>query len=89
MINAKKMVRQLAPLAMLLAVGCAPAYYDYGDYYINCNYCPAPPLPYTHFEGCVCHACVASPYLSSSEEPTPAEHDAALDALEYDEPADE
>ena len=82
MIQVKSIVRQLAPLAMLLIAGCAPAYYDYSDCYIDCKYCVPSPLPYTQYEGRTCHACVASPYLSLSEQPAPAEA-----ALETDDEA--
>ena len=50
-------------IAGLSLIGCAPAYHDYADCYIDCRYCAPPPLPYAHYEGCVCHACVATPYL--------------------------
>ena len=64
MISAKTCIRCLAPLAMGLAVGCASAYHSYSGCYVDCQYCAPPPLPYTHYEGCVCHSCAASKYLS-------------------------
>jgi len=64
MIDAKACVRFLALFMMTLAAGCAPAYHCYTDCYVDCNYCPLPALPYTHYEGCACHSCAASDYLS-------------------------
>lgn len=60
----KSLLRSLAVLAMVVASGCAPAYHSYKGCHVDCRYCPPPPLAYTHYEGCVCHTCAASPYLS-------------------------
>jgi len=62
----KILVRFLGPAAMVIATGCAPAYFDYSGCQINCRYCPPPPLPYTCYPDCVCHSCAASKYLSVS-----------------------
>jgi hypothetical protein len=67
MTRTTNLTRGFALLGMLLGSGCAPAYHSYADCYIDCNYCPPPPLAYTHYDGCVCHACVASPYLYGAE----------------------
>jgi hypothetical protein len=64
MINTKLQIRCLALLLMTLAVGCATAYHGYSGCYVDCQYCAPPPLPYTHYDGCVCHSCAASPYLN-------------------------
>jgi hypothetical protein len=48
---------------MTLAMGCAPAYHSYSGCYVNCHYCPPPPVAYTCYEASVCHSCVAQPYL--------------------------
>jgi len=68
-----KIICLFAPLVMALGVGCAPAYHSYSGCYVDCKYCAPPPLPYVHYEGCVCHSCAASTYLtlhSVSVEPT-------------------
>jgi len=62
MIDAKTLIRCLAPLLLTVA-GCAPAYHSYSGCYVDCQYCTPPPLPYVHYEGCVCHSCAASKYL--------------------------
>ena len=59
-------IRMVGPAAMLLMVGCAPAYHSYSDCYVNCKYCPPPPLAYRHYDDCVCHSCAAEPYLTRS-----------------------
>lgn len=64
MTNAKAFVRLLGPLAIMLASGCAPQYHCYSGCNISCKFCAPPPLPYTHYEGCVCHSCAVSTYLS-------------------------
>ncbi len=61
--NAKKRMGWLATLAMLLVTGCAPAYRSYSGCNIDCQYCEPPPLPFTHYEGCVCHSQSVSSYL--------------------------
>lgn len=63
MTNVKTCMRLLALLAMMLGMGCAPAYRSYSDGHVDCKYCAPPPLPYAHYDDCVCHACVASQYL--------------------------
>ncbi len=67
MITKKAWILWLAPLAMILATGCAPAYRNYSACCVDCNYCAPPPLPYVHYEGCVCHSCAASNYLSMAQ----------------------
>jgi hypothetical protein len=57
-------LRPITPLLMAVVAGCAPAYYSYSGCYVDCKYCTPPPLPYVHYEGCVCHSCAASKYLS-------------------------
>lgn len=59
---------RFAPMAFLLLAGCASAYHSYSPCAVNCNYCPPPPLAYRHYEGCVCHACVVSPYLTTGSD---------------------
>jgi len=51
-------------LLLLVDSGCAPAYHEYSSCCINCRYCALPPLPYTHYKGCVCHSCAASKHLA-------------------------
>lgn len=53
----------LAPAATALLLGCAPAYHSYSGCYVDCHYCPSPPLPYAHYDQCVCHPCVVQSYL--------------------------
>ncbi len=72
-INAKMFMRWLVPLAMTLAAGCAPAYHSYSDCYVDCQYCAPPPLPYTHYDDCVCHSCAAEKYLSLPPQPVKEE----------------
>lgn len=43
--------------------GCAPAYHSYSECRVDCKYCAPPPLPFLHYEGCVCHSCVAYQHL--------------------------
>jgi len=52
-------------LATLLC-GCAPAYHSYSGRYVDCKYCPPPPLPYTQYDECVCHSCAAAPHVAGS-----------------------
>ena len=54
-----------ALFVLALAGGCAPAYRCYSDCRVNCKYCPPPPLPYTQYDGCVCHSCVGAEYLAN------------------------
>ncbi len=49
---------------LTLTLGCASAYHSYSGCYVDCNYCPPPPLPYSQYDGCVCHSHAASPYLA-------------------------
>ncbi len=77
MFNAKASFRSLAALTVILAAGCAPAYHSYSGCYIDCNYCVPPPLPYTHYEDCVCHSCAASPYLSLESQSVKGDTDPA------------
>lgn len=62
MINVKTLITCLAALLMTLAAGCAPAYHSYSGCYVDCKYCAPPPLPYVHYDDCVCHSCAASKY---------------------------
>ena len=64
MIGSKSLPSLLASLVMVVATGCAPAYHSYSGCRVNCRYCPRAPLPYTHYDDCVCHSCAASRYLS-------------------------
>lgn len=73
--NTKTLVRCLTPLLMTLTASCAPAYHCYSGCHVTCQYCPPPPLPYTHYEGCVCHSCAASRYLSTQQAPPGTEYD--------------
>jgi hypothetical protein len=56
----------VAPLLMSLVLGCARAYHSYSGCHFDCTYCPPPPLPYLHYEGCVCHACAVQRHLPAS-----------------------
>ena len=58
---------------LLAASGCAPAYYDYLGCYIDCKYCPLPPLPYTQYNDCVCRSCAASRHLAIQPAPVDTE----------------
>jgi hypothetical protein len=49
---------------MALGAGCAPAYHSYRGCRVDCKYCAPPPLSYVHYEGCACHSCSTSKYLS-------------------------
>ncbi len=70
----RKRLAALAPLLMTLAAGCAPAYRCYSDCRVPCKYCASPPLPYTQYDGCVCHSCVSAKYLNA-----PSSTDHAID----------
>jgi len=71
-------------LALLAVIGgCAPAYHGYSGCYVDCRYCAPPPLPYVHYEGCVCHSCAASNYLAL--QPQPAEEDVGTETDERNE----
>jgi len=70
MTNSKTWLRSILPLALTLTAGCAPAYHSYSGCYVDCKYCTPSPLPYTHYEGCVCHSCAASNYLASHPQPS-------------------
>jgi len=61
--DAAKLLCALMPVIMPVVLGCAPAYHSYSGCYVDCQYCPPPPLPYTHYDECVCHSCAAQPYL--------------------------
>lgn len=58
-----RLLRLLAPLQITAALGCAPAYHCYSGCYVNCKYCPPPPLPYSSYSDCACHSRPAEPYL--------------------------
>ena len=77
MTNSRKRACLLGLAMMTLSLGCSPAYHSYSGCYVDCKYCAPPALPYTHYEGCVCHSCAASKYLSL--EPLSAEEDAETD----------
>ena len=62
--TAKTWLRPITPLLMAVVSGCAPAYHSYSGCYVDCKYCAPPPLPYVHYEGCVCHSCAAAKYLT-------------------------
>ena len=64
MTNAKKLACLLGLMALPLSLGCASAYHDYCECNVDCHYCIHPPLPYVHYEGCVCHSCAASNVLA-------------------------
>ena len=81
MVSTHSWTRWLIPLAMILAAGCAPAYHSYSECCVDCKYCAPPPLPYAHYEGCVCHSCAASKYLSLTPRPV-EEQDAATNTDE-------
>jgi len=80
MTSSRLLMRFLGPLALALAAGCAPAYHAYPGCYVDCKYCPPPPLPYAHYQGCACHSCAAASYLSA--QPRPVEEGAETDADE-------
>jgi hypothetical protein len=68
-------------VGLIMFCGCAPAYRCYSGCCVNCKYCAPPPLAYVHYPNCVCHACVASGYLSDPTRPlsansAPVEQDA-------------
>ncbi len=64
-----KIARLSGLLAIAVTFGCASAYHDYSECRVNCRYCAPPPLPYTHYDECVCHSCVASRHLSATVPP--------------------
>ena len=82
MMKAMSAARWLALVAIVLIGGCAPAYHSYSGCYVDCKYCAPPPLPYTHYEGCVCHSCAASKYLSLQPQPVLEGVDTATDEPE-------
>ena len=71
--NASSWARLMGLLLIALMMGCASAYHDYSDCRVNCRYCEPPPLPYSHYDECVCHSSVASKYLTASP-PAVVEH---------------
>lgn len=64
--NASSWARLTGLLLITLTMGCASAYHDYSDCRVNCRYCAPPPLPYSHYDECVCHSNAASQYLTAS-----------------------
>lgn len=50
-------------MVLTVVIGCAPGYHSYSGCRVNCNYCAPQPLPFTHYPECICHSCVARPYL--------------------------
>jgi len=75
-----KLARLFGVVAIASTLGCASAYRDYSECYVNCRYCAPPPLPYTHYDQCVCHSCAASKYLSNTVPPAAEPIDALDDA---------
>ncbi len=63
-----KSVSGLFAALVVVVTGCAPAYHCYKGCDVDCRYCPPPSLPYTHYDGCACHSCAVSPYLSKWSE---------------------
>ena len=63
----------LGLLALIACLGCSHAYRSYSPCRVECHYCAPRPLPYTHYEGCVCHSCAVSKFHSqpASQEPSP------------------
>ncbi len=47
--------------------GCASAYNCYEGSRVNCQYCPQPALPFTHYAGCKCHSRPALQHLQQGE----------------------
>ena len=78
--TANRIVFLGALLWTTLTVGCAPAYRSYSGCYVDCKYCPPPPLSYVHYKGCVCHSRAAQPHLVG--EPN------QLDAVDLPQPPD-
>lgn len=68
MTNVKTCMRLLALPTMVLSMGCAPAYHSYSDCTVPCNYGAPPPLPYTHYDDCVCHSHAASVYVAGQSQ---------------------
>ena len=64
--TAAKALCLIALLTVAMTVGCAPAYHSYSGCYVDCHYCPPPPMPYAHYRECVCHSCAAQPYLHAA-----------------------
>jgi hypothetical protein len=64
MTNVRTLALLLSALAVLPMSGCAPPYFRHNDCYVQCKYCPAPPLPFLYYPDCVCHSCPASPYIT-------------------------
>ena len=79
--NAKTLIRVVALIVLASGIGCAPAYHRYSGCNADCQYCAPPPLPYTHYDGCACHACAAEPYLRAGRA---AAEDAESPALPSD-----
>lgn len=50
----------IAMLTVTSSIGCAQAYHAYDSCYVDCKYCVPGPLPYAHYQGCVCHSCAAA-----------------------------
>ena len=82
-----KLLCAVGPIAMSLVLGCAPAYHSYSGCYVDCHYCPPPPLPHSHYDECVCHSCAAQPYLHAvADAPMPSGEPDELEAPRPPEP---
>ena len=77
---ANKLARLFGLTAIAISLGCASAYHDYSECRVNCRYCAPPPLPYSHYDECVCHSCAASEYLAATALPAVERSDTSGDA---------
>ncbi len=64
-----------AAALLLCGGGCSSAYHQYSDCYIDCRYCPLPPLPYVHYNDCVCRSCAAAQHLATQPKPVESDSD--------------
>ena len=51
------------------SVPTLPACHACDGCFVDCTYCLPPPLPYAYLDGCTCHSCAASRYLSRLPQP--------------------
>ena len=72
--------RLIGLLIITVSFGCASAYHDYTECRVDCRYCVPPPLPFPHYDECVCHSCAASEYLAATALPAVERIDTSDDA---------
>ena len=62
----KPLLKWTAGVWLLCGLGCAPGYHAFSGCWINCRYCPPPPMPYTSYNCPVCHSSAATQALNAA-----------------------